>query len=89
MDTPPVVKRRETHPAINTAEYAKAMGISYADALRLKWDLDAPNETAISPGISFAKERAEARSAAIQEILSRFENGQKDEAFDRTNKIAR
>jgi hypothetical protein len=65
---------RRPAPGLDTKELAKALRISYREALRLKWDLDTPLETVISPSVSHTEERTRARSAAIEAIMTRFED---------------
>lgn len=73
-DEAPVVKGRQPAPGLNTKNLASALGISYSEALRLKWDLDTPAQTVVSPGVSHAEERAKARASAIDAIMARFED---------------
>lgn len=65
---------RQPAPGLNTKNLASALGISYSEALRLKWDLDTPNERVVSPGVFYTGERAKAKAAAIEAILTRFED---------------
>ena len=64
----------QSHPEWNTKDL-QAMGMSHSEALRMKWNLNGPDLTVISPRISYAEERSTARSAAMQAIMLRFEDG--------------
>jgi len=73
-DIQPVIRGRKTAPGLNTRDLANALGISYSKALSLKWDLDSPAKTVVSPGVFRTEQRAMAKSAAIEAIMSRFED---------------
>jgi hypothetical protein len=61
-----------THPALDTRQLASALGISYSDALRLKWGLNEPVSTTAVVGSSYGDERA-SKFAAISRIMRRPE----------------
>ncbi len=69
-DKPPVVQHNSAHPALDTKQLQQALGISYAQALKLKWNT---SDTILEPGVSYERERGIARDAAIRAISHRFE----------------
>lgn len=65
-----VIQHNGPHPALDAHDLAKALGISYAEAVRRKWQ---QSDTVVAAGESHASERAAAKESAIARIVSRFE----------------